>query len=129
MFEDTKGIKLGTPVKFTTHLLEAELAPGLISSIFDGLQNPLEDVADASGLFLQRGVYMPPISRDKHWDFHPVAKVGDEVKRGDTIGTVLESRFHHKVMVPFTFKKNYKVTWIAPVGSYDVVTPVAKVRG
>lgn len=128
VFEDTKGIKLGTPVKFTTNLLEAELAPGLISSIFDGLQNPLEEVADASGLFLQRGIYMPSIDREKHWDFHPTAKVGDTVKRGDTLGTVLESRFHHKVMVPFTFTKTYKITWLAPVGSFNVVTTIAKLE-
>ena len=128
VFEDTKGVKLGTPVQFTTNLLEAELAPGLISSIFDGLQNPLEDVADASGLFLQRGLYLPPIDREKHWDFHPTAKVGDSVRKGDTLGTVLESRFHHRVMVPFTFRKTYKITWLASVGSFDVVTPIAKLE-
>ena len=128
VFEDTRGIKLGTKVEFTTHLLEAELAPGLISSIFDGLQNPLEDVADASGLFLQRGVYLPPIDRKKHWDFQAVAKEGDVVEKGDTLGTVLESRFHHKVMVPFTFHGKYTLVSIKDSGSYDVVTPIAVLK-
>lgn len=127
VFEDTKGIKWGTPVVFTNHLLEAELGPGLISSIFDGLQNPLEDVADATGLFLQRGVYLPPIDRKKHWDFHPSAKVGDIVKRGSVLGAVLESRFHHKIMVPFALRGSYKVDWIASNGAFNVSTVVAKI--
>ena len=127
VFEDTKGIKLGTAVKFTSQLLEAELGPGLISTIFDGLQNPLEKVADASGLFLQRGVYLPSLDRTKHWDFHPTAQVGDRLKRGDTLGTVLESRFHHHIMLPFSLRGHYTLEWIASHGSYDVVTPIAKV--
>ena len=98
VFEDTSGIQLNTPVKFTTHLLEAELGPGLISTIFDGLQNPLERVADASGLFLNRGIYMPSLDRQKHWDYQPVAKEGDILTRGDTIGTTMEGRFHHMIM-------------------------------
>ena len=63
VYEDTRGIELHTPVEFTGHLLEAELGPGLLTSILDGLQNPLEKVADATGLFLTRGVYMPPLDR------------------------------------------------------------------
>lgn len=127
VFEDTKGIKLGTEVSFTSHLLEAELGPGLISTIFDGLQNPLEEVADASGLFLQRGIYLPSIDRNKHWDFHPTSKVGDKVKRGDSLGTVLESRFHHQIMVPFSMNSSYTVSWMASSGSYTVMEPIAKV--
>ncbi len=128
VFEDTRGIKLGTEVVFTDQLLEAELGPGLIGTIFDGLQNPLEKVADAAGLFLQRGIYMPSIDRSKHWDFHPTAQVGQRVKRGDSLGNVLESRFHHEVMVPFTCFGDYQVTWMAEAGTYDVVTPIAKIR-
>ncbi len=76
VFEDTRGVRLNTAVEFTAHLLEAELGPGLLTSIFDGLQNPLEKVADATGLFLSRGVYIPPLDRTRHWDYHPTAKVG-----------------------------------------------------
>jgi len=127
VFEDTKGIKLGTEVSFTSHLLEAELGPGLISTIFDGLQNPLEEVADASGLFLQRGVYLPSLDRKKHWDFHPGVKVGDKVKRGDSLGFVLESRFHHQIMVPFSKSSEFTISWIAPTGAYSIQTTIAKI--
>ncbi|MBM3191630.1 MAG: V-type ATP synthase subunit A, partial [Chlamydiae bacterium] len=128
VFEDTRGIELGTEVEFTDELLEAELGPGLIGTIFDGLQNPLEEVADASGLFLQRGVYLPPISRSRHWDFHPAAHVGQKVKRGDSLGSVLESRFHHEIMVPFTLQGEYEITWLALAGSYTVEDCIAKLK-
>jgi V/A-type H+/Na+-transporting ATPase subunit A len=96
VFEDTRGIKLNTPVRFTGHLLQAELGPGLLTSIYDGLQNPLEKVADVSGLFLARGIYLPSLDRDKKWNFTPSAKVGDWVERGDYLGSVPEERFQHQ---------------------------------
>lgn len=132
VFEDTWGIKLGTLVEFSGHLLEAELGPGLLGSVVDGLQNPLEQVADAVGLFLSRGVYLPPLDRLKHWDFHPVAKVGDVVHRGDEIGYTMEGRFHHRIMVPFSHTGEYTLTWVAKSGSFTIDTVVAKavdVRG
>jgi len=128
VFEDTKGIELGSEVEFSEHLLEAELGPGLIGSIVDGLQNPLEDVANHSGLFLKRGVYLPPLDRKAKWDFHPSAKVGDTVKRGDSVGSVMESRFHHEIMVPFHLSGTYTVSWIAKDGGYSVEDVVAKVK-
>ena len=88
-------------MEFTGELLEAELGPGLLSSILDGLQNPLEDVANAAGLFLPRGVYIPALDRKRKWDYEPSAKMGQIVERGDTLGTTLEGRFHHHIMVPF----------------------------
>lgn len=103
VFEDTRGIQLGTPVEFTGDLLEAELGPGLLRAIFDGLQNPLEKVAEHSGYFLPRGVYMPAIDRQAQWDYVPVAKTGDVLVRGDTLGTTMEGRFEHLIMVPFSF--------------------------
>lgn len=126
VFEDTKGIKLQTPVFFTGDLLEAELGPGLLTSIFDGLQNPLVKVADMSGFFLPRGIYLPAIDRKRHWSFDPIAKVGDTVKRGDTLGTTMEGRFHHHIMVPFSLYGQYKITWMIAPGSYSVDTVVAK---
>ena len=128
VFEDIHGVEWGTPIHFTKHLLEAELGPGLISSVFDGLQNPLERVADASGFFLKRGVYIPAIDRTKHWDYHPLAKVGDELVRGDALGTTLEGRFHHKIMMPFSMRGKYIVTWTTKPGSLTVDTVVAKVK-
>jgi V/A-type H+/Na+-transporting ATPase subunit A len=126
VFEDTRGIQLGTPVEFKAHLLEAELGPGLLGAIVDGLQNPLEKVADATGLFLSRGVYMPPLDRERHWDFHPTAKVGDVVVRGDKLGYTMEGRFHHKIMVPFALSGEYTLTWVEKSGSYTIETCIAK---
>lgn len=126
VFEDTKGVKLGSLVYFTGDLLEAELGPGLLSSIFDGLQNPLVDVADVSGYFLPRGLYLPILDRQRHWDFEPSAKVGDELIRGDTIGTTHEGRFQHHIMVPFSHYGTYKLTWVISAGSCTIDTVVAK---
>jgi V/A-type H+-transporting ATPase subunit A len=128
VFEDTKGIKLGTPVQFTGELLEAELGPGLLSSILDGLQNPLEEVAERSGFFLPRGIYLQPLDRMRKWDYEPKVKIGDVVKRGDTLGITLEGRFHHQIMVPFKLYGSYKITWVIGAGSYNVDTVVAKAK-
>lgn len=126
VFEDTKGVKLNSPVTFTGQLLEAELGPGLLSSIFDGLQNPLVNIADVAGFFLPRGLYLPVLDRNRHWDFEPVAKIGDELSRGDTIGITLEGRFHHHIMLPFSYYGKYQLTWLIPAGSYTIDTIVAR---
>ncbi len=128
VFEDTRGVEYDTHVKFTGDLLEAELGPGLLSSILDGLQNPLEAVAAVSGYFLPRGVYIPPLDRKKEWDYKPVAKVGDVLKRGDTIGTTMEGRFTHKIMVPFTHFGTYTITEVVPEGKYTIEKVVAKAK-
>lgn len=128
VFEDTRGVKLGTPVEFSSHLLEAELGPGLLSSIVDGLQNPLEKVADATGVFLTRGHYVAPLDHAKQWDFHPTAKLGDHVKRGDFLGFVMEGRFHHQIMVPFNLYGKYTITAICNGGRYNIDHVVAKLK-
>lgn len=126
VFEDTRGVKLGSPVHFMGDLLEAELGPGLLSAIYDGLQNPLVDVAEVAGFFLPRGLYLPAIDRKRHWDYEPVAKVGDIVRRGDVLGETLEGRFNHKIMVPFSYYGTYTIKTVLPAGSYTVDTVVAK---
>lgn len=128
VYEDTKGIKLDTPVEFTGQLLEAELGPGLLTSIFDGLQNPLEDVANHSGFFLPRGVYLPSLDREHRWDYEPTAKVGTILERGDSLGYTMEERFHHQIMVPFNKFGKYKLTWVIKPGSYTVDTVIAKAK-
>lgn len=128
VYEDTKGVKYGTTVEFSGDLLEAELGPGLLTSIFDGLQNPLEEVANTAGLFLPRGVYVSPIDRERRWDYEPSVKVGQTVKRGDTLGKTLEGRFHHHIMVPFSMYGTYQITWTIPSGSYTVDKVVAKAK-
>lgn len=126
VFEDTRGVRLNTPVEFTNHLLEAELGPGLLTSIVDGLQNPLEKVADATGLFLSRGVYIAPLDRSRHWDYNPTAQVGESLRRGDSLGFTMEGRFHHLIMIPFALFDTYTLTWVIKPGSYGIDTVVAK---
>ncbi len=126
VFEDTRGVKLNTPVTFSQDLLEAELGPGLLTSIFDGLQNRLEEIAKESGYFLPRGIYVPPIDRRAEWDYVPVAKVGDVLERGDTLGTTQEGRFDHHIMVPFSLFGNVTLTWTISGGKYNVDTIIAK---
>jgi V/A-type H+-transporting ATPase subunit A len=126
VFEDTRGIKLNTAVAFSDHLLEAELGPGLLTMIFDGLQNPLEKVAATTGVYLSRGVYIAPLDRHKQWTFEPIAKVGDLLKRGDALGKVPEERFQHTIMVPFSVFGKVKITSIAKAGSYTIDTVIAQ---
>lgn len=128
VFEDTRDIKLNTPVEFSQSLLEAELGPGLLTTIFDGLQNTLEDVANSSGFFLPRGVYLPPLDRERHWAFESTAKIGDVLERGDAFGYILEGRFHHQIMIPFSRYGKYTLTWLIPNGSYNIDTVVAKAK-
>lgn len=128
VFEDTRGIRLNTPVEFTGFLLEAELGPGLLSAILDGLENPLEKVAEEAGYFLPRGVYLSPLDKEKKWGFEPTAKVGDTLSRGERVGFVMEGRFQHAIMIPFTLWGRYTLTWVAPAGSYTVTTPVARAK-
>ncbi|OGN62175.1 MAG: V-type ATP synthase subunit A [Chlamydiae bacterium RIFCSPHIGHO2_12_FULL_49_11] len=125
VFEDTSGVQLDTPVEFSDELLEIELGPGLLGEIFDGLQNPLEKVALRTGLFLERGVYIPALDREKVWLFNPSANPGDTVRRGDTLGTTRESHFDHRIMVPFKLYGTYTVESIEKAGSYTIDKTVA----
>lgn len=126
VFEDTRGVQLNSSVTFTGDLLEAELGPGLLSSIYDGLQNPLGEVADAAGLFLPRGLYLSAIDTSRHWDFEPVASVGEVLSRGEAFGVVNEGRFKHRIMIPFSYYGRYTLTWVSPFGAYTADTVVAK---
>ena len=128
VFEDTRDIQLNTPVLFSGHLLEAELGPGLLGSIFDGLQNPLKEVAEESGLFLKRGIYLDPLNRKKEWEFKSACKVGDVLQRGDLIGHVQEGRFPHPIMVPFSSYGKYEITHVEKNGVYGIEHEVAKAK-
>ncbi|MBN2784223.1 MAG: hypothetical protein JXR25_05300, partial [Pontiellaceae bacterium] len=77
VFEDTVGLKVGDPVEFTGELLSVELGPGLLTQVFDGLQNPLPALAKECGFFLQRGTYLKALPRDTKWSYTPTAKIGD----------------------------------------------------
>ena len=125
VFEDTVGLSAGCKVEFTGGLLSIELGPGLLRQIFDGLQNPLPGLAEQYGFFLQRGKYMHALPRDAKWAFTPVAKPGDVVRAGDTLGTVPEGVFTHRIMVPFGLKGRLTVRSVAPAGDYAVEDEIA----
>lgn len=127
-FEMTTGIGVGDVVEFTGDLLSVELGPGLIGQVYDGLQNPLPELAEECGFFLQRGVYLSALDEERKWEFTPVAKVGDVVTCGDLLGTVPEGVFTHRIMVPFQMFDTYKVVKVAPAGSYTVTEIVATVE-
>jgi V/A-type H+/Na+-transporting ATPase subunit A len=100
VYEDTSGLKAGEPVENTGNPLSVELGPGLISSIYDGVQRPLSVLAEMSGSFISRGISVPGLDHSKKWQFTPLAKPGDSVMEGDIIGNVHEYHIEHKIMVP-----------------------------
>lgn len=101
VYEDTSGIKPGEPVENTGTSLSVELGPGLLESIYDGIQRPLKVLQEQMGDFIQRGVSANGLDRDKKWDFKPVVNIGDKVKGGEVIGLVQETEnIEHKIMVP-----------------------------
>ena len=102
VYEETSGLGPGEPVESTGAPMSVELGPVLITSIYDGIQRPLDDIMKISGNNLQRGVEVASLKRDKKWEFVPVAKVGDEVGAGDVLGTVQETAVvEQKIMVPY----------------------------
>ena len=119
IYEMSQGIKVGDPVEFTGELMSVELGPGLLTQVYDGLQNPLPDLAKQCGFFLERGVYLNPIP-DRSWEFTPAVKVGDAVAAGDTVGTVPEGVFTHQIMVPFVTRGKWTVKSIKEKGEYNV---------
>ena len=125
IFEMTQGIKTGDTVELMGDLLCAELGPGLLGQVFDGLQNPLPLVAEKAGFFLERGIYVDPLSKEKVWEWTPSVKVGDKVLRGDSIGFVPEGSFNHKILVPFDLLGIYTVKEITPQGSYKITDKMA----
>ena len=128
IYEMTNGIQVGDQVELTGELLSVELGPGLLTQVFDGLQNPLPELAEKCGFFLERGVYLDPIP-DKSWEFTPIAKVGDLVQAGDALGSVPEGLFTHLIMVPFGFKnEGWRVKSIKEKGVYNVRSTIAVVE-
>ncbi len=101
VYEETSGLGPGETVESTGAPLSVELGPGLIGAIYDGIQRPLDEIMKVAGTNLKRGIDVPSLNHKKKWDFKPVAKVGDKVKAGDTLGTVQETAaVLHKIMVP-----------------------------
>ena len=126
VYEETSGLGPGEPVVSTGAPMSVELGPGLIGSIYDGIQRPLDDIMKVSGNLLRRGVQVPSLKRELKWKFEPTAKVGDIVEAGDVIGTVKETAVvTQKIMVPYGIKG--EITSIN-AGIYDVTEVVATIK-
>ena len=124
VYEMTTGVAVGDEVEFSGELLSVELGPGLLSQVYDGLQNPLPELADKCGFFLQRGVYLDAIP-DRDWHFTPAVRKGDKVSAGDTLGTVPEGVFTHHIMVPFDVSGQWTVDSVVAEGDYNVRSEIA----
>ena len=127
VFEDTRGVRVGTPVEMSGELLSVSLGPGLLANVIDGLANPLAVIAKEHGFFLPRGVDVSPLDEAKKWPFSPSVAVGDRLVAGQSLGTVPEGPFTHKIMVPFDQRGEVEVTWIQQ-GNFSVNTPVVRIR-
>ncbi len=125
IYEMTNGISTDCTVEFTGDLLSVEVGPGLLGQVYDGLQNPLKLLAEHSGYFLERGVYLSALDEKKEWEFTPTANVGDTVMAGDSVGTVPEGSFVHKIQVPYDFLGTYKIKKIVEAGSYKIHDTIA----
>lgn len=125
VYEMTDGIKCGDTVEFTGDMLSADLGPGLLGQIYDGLQNPLPVLAQQAGWFLERGIYADALNIEKKWEFTPTRKVGDILRAGEYIGTVPEGPFTHKIFIPFYLLGSYTLKSIAEKGEYTVKETIA----
>ncbi len=127
VYEETSGMQTGAPIFGTGLPLSVELGPGLIQSIYDGVQRPLPLIEQAMGSFISRGARFDPISREKRWRYTSSVKVGDEVKGGTILGIAMETEtFEHRVMVHPDDAGT--ITWVASPGEYTVTEPIARLK-
>jgi V/A-type H+-transporting ATPase subunit A len=127
VYEETSGMQPGAPIFGTGLPLSVELGPGLIQSIYDGVQRPLPLIEEATGSFISRGASFDSISREKRWKYESKVKVGDEVKGGMILGIAMETEtFEHRVMVHPDDKGT--ITWVAEPGEYTVTEPIARLK-
>ncbi|NMA43629.1 MAG: V-type ATP synthase subunit A [Oligosphaeraceae bacterium] len=126
VFESTNGVKVGDLVEFSGELLSVELGPGLLTQVYDGLQNPLPELAKQAGYFLKRGLYVYPLDRERKWHFTPSAEIGASLTAGCSVGSVPEGIFQHQIMLPFGWNGQWKLTWLIEEGEYNIDTVVAK---
>ncbi|MFR9653225.1 MAG: V-type ATP synthase subunit A [Rikenellaceae bacterium] len=124
VFDSTRGLKIGDRVEFQGHMLEATLAPGILSRNYDGLQNDLEKM---DGLFISRGSITEPVDYSAVWHFKPLAKEGDKVSAASWIGEVQEQWLLHKIMVPFAMEESYTIKSVAKEGDYKITDTMAVV--
>jgi V/A-type H+/Na+-transporting ATPase subunit A len=127
VFESTNGLKINDVIEFTDELLSVDLGPGLLTMVYDGLQNPLDKLAAKSGFFLERGVYLPALNEEKLWDFTPTMKVGDNIVAGDHLGHVPEGVYTHYISSPFGLKGTWQLKSISKKGKYTITETIAKI--
>jgi V/A-type H+-transporting ATPase subunit A len=127
VFEETHGVSYGDDVELTGQLLSVELGPGMLGVIYDGLQNPLSDLAEKDGFFLQRGRDEYPLNTNQLWDFSPLKQAGDWVTAGEPLGTVAEKRITHKIMAPFALAMPMQIESIVS-GPHSIDQTVAVLR-
>lgn len=127
VYEDTAGVKVGDSVLMTGQMLSVELGPGLLGQVFDGLQNPLQALADRDGFFLKRGSEIPALDRHKKWEFVPKKLIGEYGVAGDILGIVTEGHFQHKIFIPLDLIDEVEVKWIRE-GSFSVNEPIARLK-
>ena len=129
VFESTNRLKIGDIVEFTGELLSVELGPGILGKIYEGLQNPLEDIANKIGYFLNRGVYLDALDINKLWRFTPILKVGNIVIAGDYIGYVYEGIYKHYICIPFGLKGKWIIEQIIVVSKeYTIRDEIAIIK-
>jgi len=128
VFESTSGLLAGEKVEFSSELLSVGLGPGLLGQIFDGLQNPLPELAKECGFFLKRGVYLNALSSQIKWEFAPLRSSGDKVRAGEYLGFVSEKMFKHFIMVPFGANGLLEIISIASKGSYNCDERIAQLK-
>ncbi|RKY62186.1 MAG: V-type ATP synthase subunit A [Candidatus Neomarinimicrobiota bacterium] len=128
VFEITKGLRVGDAVEFSGEMLSAQLGPGILGMVYDGLQNPLNELAEMHGFFLKRGVILDALDFNKEWEFTPVAKKGDIVQAAGVLGHVPEGIFEHKIFVPFNLQGDYRITSIVGKGKYKVTDTIATIE-
>ena len=130
VYEETSGLGPGEPVESTEAPLSVELGPGLITSIYDGIQRPLDDIMKVCGTNLKRGVEVPSLKRNLKWNFVPTVKAGDHVENGDIIGTVQETIVvNHKIMVPYGMSGTVKEIKAGEFTVEDVVAVITTEQG
>jgi len=126
VYESTQGVGVGDRVTQTQSLLSIDLGPGLLGGVYDGLQNPLDELGKQAGTFLPRGMRLSALSESRKWQFKPIVKSGNTVEAGDVLGIVSEGRFEHKIFAPFDLEGRASINWIQE-GSFTIDDPVLEI--
>ncbi len=127
VYESTTGVGVGDPVVQSHEMLSVELGPGLLGQVYDGLQNPLDVIASQYGYFLPKGVDIPALDRNKKWAFTPCVRSNARLRAGSVIGSVVENRFNHKIMLPFDLRGDVELCWIQE-GNVTIDEAVAQIK-